>query len=113
MRHFNMELNLDKYSTESIFKTYEFLLLQYLAGQLSAEQHGEHDFSSTVYVFGETCKELRCQYLSRKDANENELVALESKATQKVAQMMSVPKQKLVDLAEMKFGKLFARIRSF
>jgi hypothetical protein len=105
-----MKLNLDRYTTKSILKTYDFLLLQYLAGQLSEEQHGGHDFSPTVYVFGETCKELRCQYLMREDANQNELVSLEYKATQKVAEMMSVPKQKLVDLAQAKFGKLFAKI---
>lgn len=88
-----MELNLEKYTSEEILSTYQFIFSQYLSGCLSTPEELEH--VPTVYVFAETCKELRKQYLNRKDTKFSDITELEQNLMIAICQYGQITEDRL------------------
>lgn len=88
-----MELKLDKYTTESILGSYEFIFAQYLGGQTSSPE--ELESVPTVYIFGEMLGELRNEYLKRKDSSVEEMTKVEKSVINRVTMLMNIPESVL------------------
>ena len=93
-----MKLNLNKYTTEQILGSYEFLFAQYIGGKLTPEELLER--VPTVYIMGEVCGDVRSIYLARKDGNPASIVESEKMVIEKVSATMNVPEKVLREIYE-------------
>jgi len=88
-----MEINLEKYSSKQILASYEFILIQYLGGQIQPKEIV--DQVPTVYIFGLLCVDLRSKYLERKDSDLDEITKVETETIHKVADLWKIPPYEL------------------
>lgn len=91
-----MNVDLQLYSTKSVLQAYEFLFSQYMAGELSPDPL-QADIP-TSNIFGEMTRHVRDIYLSRSDADIDELVANEKKTITDLATYLTVSDEKLLSV---------------
>ncbi len=100
-----MELNLDKYKTDMILASYEFIFAQCLGGQMTPPDMLEK--VPTVYIFGEICTEMRAYYLARKDASVDLLKEVENNCVVRISQAMNLSEEELREACE----KMLANVK--
>lgn len=93
-----MKLDLEKYPTQSLLASYEFIFSQYIGGMASPPE--ELEKVCTPYIFGEVCSDVRNLYLARKDASVEKLVAAEKRIIERLAELMNMDEKQLRKIYE-------------
>ena len=88
-----MEIDLRSFRELSLLNTYEFIFMQWLAGQTVSNETIIN--TPTVYLFGKLCTEVRSHYLSRKNAKIENITNIEKNCINHLTVAMQIDEKKL------------------